>query len=61
MPALTLSMSALTAMAADFSWSGFGTIGYARSDQHHAYERVIDDQGTFKRDSVFGLQYNFSF
>lgn len=54
--ALMLSLSALPAMAADISWSGFGTIGYARSDQPCAYERFTDNQGTFKRDSIFGLQ-----
>lgn len=54
--ALMLSLTTPPAMAADISWSGFGTIGYARSDQPYAYERFTDNQGTFKRDSIFGLQ-----
>lgn len=38
------------------SWSAFGTVGYARSDQPWRYQRHIDEHGSFKRDSVLGLQ-----
>lgn len=44
------------ACAVDFSVSGFGTLGYARSNESFEYQRFIDDDGTFKRDSVLGLQ-----
>lgn len=44
------------AAAADLSVSGYGTLGYARSDRDFTYQRWIDDDGTFTRDTVFGLQ-----
>ena len=52
---------ALSAAAVDFSVSGFGTLGYARSDQPYSYQRFIDDSGTFWRDSVAGLQVDARF
>lgn len=51
----------LLAHAVDINWSGFGTVGYAISDQPYNYQRFINDQGTFKRDSVFGLQIDLKF
>jgi hypothetical protein len=51
----------LLAHAVDINWSGFGTVGYAISDQSYNYQRFINDQGTFKRDSVFGLQIDLKF
>ncbi|HET7774941.1 MAG TPA: hypothetical protein VFK74_01080, partial [Azospira sp.] len=56
-----LGIAAATAQATDFSVSGFGTIGYAQSNQAEKYQRFISDQGTFKRDSVFGLQVDATF
>ncbi len=44
------------ASALDMTWSGFGTVGYARSDQPYAYQRFIDDNGTFSRDTMLGAQ-----
>jgi hypothetical protein len=52
---------AQAAGAADLSLSGFGTIGYARSDRPYAYERFIDDRGTFRRDSILGMQADARF
>jgi len=46
----------LSAGALDLSASGFGTFGYSRSDQPYTYQRFVDDGGTFKRDSVLGVQ-----
>lgn len=46
----------LCALGADFSVSGFGTLGYVQSNQPYAYQRFIDSGGTLKRDSVLGLQ-----
>ncbi|HEY0665141.1 MAG TPA: hypothetical protein VGD24_03665, partial [Gallionella sp.] len=43
-------------LAADVSLSGFGTIGYAKSDQSYNYQRFVNDKGTLKRDSVLGIQ-----
>ncbi len=52
----TFAGGALTANAADVSVSGFGTLGYAQSNQSYKFERFINDSGTVKRDSVAGLQ-----
>jgi hypothetical protein len=49
------------AQAADISVSGFGTVGYSRSNQDFTYERFIDNNGTFKRDTLFGLQMDARF
>ena len=50
------------AVAADLTLSGFGTVGYARSpDQDLKYLRYIDDQGTFKTDSLIGIQAEAQF
>jgi hypothetical protein len=49
-------LGAMTAAAADISLSGFGTVGYAQSDQSYNYQRFVNNQGTFKRDSVLGVQ-----
>ncbi|MEO8857921.1 MAG: hypothetical protein ABI343_13135 [Burkholderiaceae bacterium] len=54
--AALLGILGLNCAAADFSLSGFGTLGYARSDRSYAYQRFIDDKGTLRRDSVAGLQ-----
>ncbi|MBI5924500.1 MAG: hypothetical protein HY836_02775 [Aquabacterium sp.] len=53
-----LSLAALQTAAhgVEFSTSGFGTVGYAVSDQPYHYQRFIDDKGTFKRDTVLGAQ-----
>lgn len=44
------------AMAADYSLTGFGTIGYAVSDLKAPYLRYIDKSGTLRADSLIGLQ-----
>lgn len=56
--ALLLLMAAASAPATAFesSWSGFGTLGYARSDRPYTYQRFISDRGTVERDSILGLQ-----
>lgn len=54
--AAALALLAPAASAADFSLSGFATLGYAISDQPNPYLRYIDDQGTFKADSLAGAQ-----
>jgi hypothetical protein len=58
--ALTLAIP-LGSQAVEMNWSGFGTIGYAISDEPYHYQRFIDNQGTFKRDSVLGAQADFKF
>ena len=42
--------------AAETSVSGFGSIGFGQSDKPYGYQRFISDRGTFKRDSVLGVQ-----
>ncbi len=56
-----LALSPLPAAAADLSWSGFGTVGYAISDQSYRYQRFIDKHGSFDRDSIVGVQMNATF
>ena len=58
--ALALALP-LSASAVDMTWSGFGTAGYARSDQAYRYQRFVDESGTFKRDSVLGTQLDMKF
>lgn len=45
-----------TAQAVDLNWSGFGTLGAAVSDQSYKYQRFINDEASFNRDSLFGIQ-----
>ena len=40
----------------DISLSGFATAGFAISDQRYNYQRFLNNDGTFKRDSLLGLQ-----
>lgn len=61
MLAAFLAFSLNPAQAIDFSLSGYGTLGYVRSDQPYSYQRVITNQGTFARDSQFGLQLDTKF
>jgi hypothetical protein len=53
---LCLSTVQTASQAVEFSTSGFGTVGYAVSDQAYYYQRFLDDKGTFKRDTVLGAQ-----
>lgn len=47
----------LAATAQDIAWSGFATLGYARTDDAPGrYLRWIDGDGTFHADSVAALQ-----
>ncbi len=51
-----LLLAAAGAQAAEFSFSGFGTLGGAISDESITYQRYIDDNGTLMRDSKLGVQ-----
>ncbi|MGB4064944.1 MAG: hypothetical protein WBK19_14065 [Azonexus sp.] len=51
-----LAALAMPAQAIDLTWSGFGTVGFAQSDQPYKYQRFIDNHGTFKRDTILGGQ-----
>ena len=51
-----LATLALPVQALDLTWSGFGTVGFAISDQSYNYQRFIDNGGTFKRDTILGGQ-----
>ena len=44
------------AAAFDLAFSEYATIGYAQSNSPNTYQRFIDEDGTFRRDSVAGLQ-----
>jgi len=52
----TTLLSPLSSQAVDLAYSGFGTLGYAQSNQASHFQRFIDEHGTFKRDSVLGGQ-----
>src|SRR3990167_2590257 len=58
---LGCALATVPAHAVDLSASGFGTLGYAVSDQPYNYQRFIDDGGTFKRDTVLGGQLDSKF
>jgi len=49
-------LASSSATAADYSLTGFGTAGYAVSDQKAPYLRYIDKSGTIRADSLIGLQ-----
>ena len=59
--ALPVAAVDFSVAAVDFSVSAFGTLGYARSDQSYAYQRFINRSGTFRRDSLAGLQVDAKF
>ncbi len=59
--AALLSVGLNTALAVDYSWSGYGTIGYVRSDQPYNTQRFINNRGTLARDSLLGLQLDAKF
>ena len=40
----------------DWTLSGFATVGYAITDQPWRYQRHLDQQGTFWRDTIVGTQ-----
>ncbi|MGH6648614.1 hypothetical protein [Aquabacterium sp.] len=56
-----VASGSLAAHAVDFSYSAFGTIGAAVSDQDYRYQRFIDSDVGFKRDSVLGAQVDAQF
>lgn len=60
-PLASLLLLAGPATAAEFDWSGFVRAGYARSNQAQVYDRLIDDNGTWRRDSIAGLQLDVQF
>lgn len=49
-------LAAPVARAQEFSWSAFGTIGYAQSNRDYGYMRNIDSSGSFDTDTVLGAQ-----
>lgn len=58
---LPLLLGAQPAQAVDLMWSGFGTVGYAESDQTFNYQRFVNGSGSVKRDSVLGAQLDARF
>jgi hypothetical protein len=53
--------ASLPARAVDATWSGFATLGYARSDSAYSYQRFINQDGSFKRDSLAAGQVDLRF
>ncbi|HQZ04521.1 MAG TPA: hypothetical protein PLJ46_01530 [Burkholderiaceae bacterium] len=58
---ITAHCLALPAWAVDYSLSGFGTLGYALSNKPYSYQRFVSQEGTFRRDSVAGIQLDARF
>lgn len=56
-----LAVLTAPALAVELTWSGFGTIGFAQSDQSYKYQRFIDNHGTLNRDSILGAQLDARF
>lgn len=55
--AALLTLTALApAQALELNASGFATLGYARSDSDYTYQRFINRDGGFKRDSLLAGQ-----
>lgn len=54
--ALTAVCAVPSAQAVDTAWSGYATLGYARSDSPYTQQRFIGNQGSWKRDSVVAGQ-----
>ncbi len=59
--AAVFSLGAMTAAAAEVALSGFGTLGYAQSNQSYNFERFVNNKGTVARDSVAGMQADIKF
>jgi hypothetical protein len=56
-----LAAAGLTpAHALDVSWSGFATLGWTRSNSDYTYQRFINRDGSFKRDSLVAGQLDLS-
>ena len=47
--------------AINYTFSAFGTVGYAISDQPYSYMQYIDNEGTFSRDSLLAGQLDIQF
>jgi hypothetical protein len=54
--ALATALAAPPALALEATWSGFATLGYARTDTPYTYQRFITEAGSFKRDSLIAGQ-----
>ena len=57
---LLLSLATLPALAIDWQFSGFATLGHAQSNRDFRWQRFIDDDGTWQRDTVVGGQIDAS-
>jgi hypothetical protein len=51
-----LLLFGLQAHAVEATWSGFATLGYARSDSDYTYQRYINKSGTLRTDSLVAGQ-----
>lgn len=59
--AAALVLAAAPAPALDLQWSGYGTLGYAKSNRPYAWQRSITEDGSFERDTVLGAQADLRF
>jgi hypothetical protein len=54
--AALLALLGPQAQAFEATWSGFATLGYARSNSPYTHQRFINEDGTFKRDTLVAGQ-----
>ena len=59
--ALAMVCVAAPSLAVDATWSGFGTVGYAESNSKYTFQRFIDDDGTWRRDTLLAGQLDLRF
>lgn len=51
----------LPVIAADVSFSGYGTLGFVRTNRPWTYDRFMDDGGSVMQDSILGGQMDAKF
>ena len=59
--AVLCTFSTVSSAEVSFDFSGFGTLGYAKSNQSYTYLKHIDEDGTFDKDSILGGQLDIEF
>lgn len=55
------TLASVPAAAVELNWSGFATLGYARSDSPYTYLGSIHEDGSFRRDTLVAGQADLRF
>lgn len=59
--ALAAISASTPALAVDYNLSAFGTVGWSQSNADFKYQRYIDEDGGFERDTLAGAQVDVAF